>query len=222
MRWLMLAVALAGCDDGGDDPAAEANDAAVAIEMDQGAEARVDATAPDEGVAPDAGAALDMAADMAPILDVDMAAAPVILRASEPYERDVDFDWIAAGQPSEARLRAVVEAGVPVISLRYPNEDPFDEAGLIESLGGSFTRYATSGADYDSVDFREGMYDLYEAAIAAGGTVYLHCASSNRVGASWALFHAERLGLDAEAALEKGRAAGLSGLEGRVRAILGL
>jgi hypothetical protein len=49
--------------------------------------------------------------------------------------------------------------------------------------------------------------------------VYLHCASSNHVGPSWALYHAERLGVPPEEALAMGRAAGLGSLEALVREV---
>ncbi len=140
--------------------------------------------------------------------------------ASEPYERDVEFGWIAAGQPSEERLRALVEMGARIISLRAVSEEPFDEEALVNSLEGTFIRYPTSGSDYESVAFREAMYDLYDQQIELGGPVYLHCASSNRVGASWALYHAERLNFSDEEALVIGQAAGLAGLESLVLSIL--
>ena len=92
----------------------------------------------------------------------------------------------------------------------------------MESLGGTFLRYPTSPADYNNVQFREALYDLYDEHRALDPPVYLHCASGNRAGASWALYQAERLGTDAEEAVSLGRAAGLSSLETTVRSILGL
>ena len=56
----------------------------------------------------------------------------------------------------------------------------------------------------------------------AENIVYLHCASSNRVGASWALYQAQRKGVPAEDAIEMGKAAGLTSLESRVRSVLGI
>ncbi len=144
------------------------------------------------------------------------------LMATESHEADILYGWVAAGQPSEARVREVVETGATIISLRLETEDPFDEEGLIDSLGGEFIRYPTSSPDYDQVAFREAMYDLYDQQLDAGKIVYLHCASSNRVGASWALYQAERKGVPAEDAIEMGRQAGMGGLETRVREVLGL
>lgn len=144
---------------------------------------------------------------------------PAIL-ATESYEANVSFGWIAAGQPSPERLTDVVNQGARILSLRYENEETFGEQALVEGLGGVFLRYPTMGSDYNSVAFREGMYDLYDEQRALGGPVYLHCASSNRVGASWALYHAERLGFSDEEALAIGREAGLAGLESTVVSIL--
>lgn len=145
-----------------------------------------------------------------------------VLAASEGHESDILYGWVAAGQPSEARVEEIVATGATIISLRLPAEDPFDEPGLIDSLGGEFIRYPTSSADYDRVDFRESMYDLYDEQLDAGKIVYLHCASSNRVGASWALYQAERKGVAAEEAIAMGKAAGLGSLETRVREVLGI
>ena len=143
-------------------------------------------------------------------------------QATEAYEADIGDGWIAAGQPTEARLTEVVEIGARIITLRAAAEDPFDEQGLVEGLGGTFIRYATTATDYQDVAFREAMYDLYDVQFAMGGYVYLHCASSNRVGASWALYNAERRGVPAEEAVQMGIAAGLAGLEPMVRSILGI
>lgn len=144
------------------------------------------------------------------------------LSATEANEADVLYGWVAAGQPSEARVEEVVATGATIISLRLANEDPFDESGLIDSLGGTFIRYPTTASSYDDVNFREAMYDLYDEQLDAGVIVYLHCASSNRVGASWALYQAERKGVAPEEAITMGQAAGLQSLEGTVRGILGI
>lgn len=50
----------------------------------------------------------------------------------------------------------------------------------------------------------------------------VHCASSNRVGAMWALYR-HNVGVPAEIAIEEGRAAGLkTSREGAVREMMGL
>jgi len=144
------------------------------------------------------------------------------LRATQSHESGVDHGWIVAGQPTQERLREVVSLGARVISLRLPAEDPFDEKALVEGLGGTFIRYPTTSADMLAPEFRSGLYDLYDDQIRKGGPVYLHCASSNRAGASWALYNAERRGVPPLQALEMGRQAGMASLETLVVSILGL
>lgn len=215
-RWLFIAVAatVTACSGPTEEDdrtitvctALECAQADMADSADAGAD--VQEQAPDSGTA---------TPDAAP----DLEDRPVLV-ATESYEADILYGWVAAGQPTEARLEEVVATGATIISLRLPAEDPFDEPGLIASLGGTFIRYPVSPTDYDSVAFREAMYDLYDAELDAGNIVYLHCASSNRVGASWALYQAERKGVDGEEAIAMGRAAGLGSLETRVREILGL
>lgn len=58
--------------------------------------------------------------------------------------------------------------------------------------------------------------------MAAGAPVYLHCASSNRVGASRARYHAEWRGGDPADDLEIGRTTGLGRLEELMIELLGL
>lgn len=144
------------------------------------------------------------------------------LRAIGPGEADLLYGWVAAGQPSRQRIEEIVDTGATIISLRLPSEDPFDQAALIDDLGGTFIRYPTQSSDYDDPSFRAAMYDLYDRQLDAGNIVYLHCASSNRVGASWALYQAQRKGVPPQDALQMGRDAGLSSLEPRVRDLLGL
>ncbi len=178
----------------------------------------------DGGAGPDSGdePSPDAGNDTASTSDAADSGDSPTLSATESNEADILYGWVAAGQPTEERVEEIVATGATIISLRLESEDPFDEPGLIDSLGGTFIRYPTRGSDYDDVDFREGMYDLYDEQLEAGNIVYLHCASSNRVGASWALYQAERKDVPPEEAIEMGKDAGLSSLEDRVREILGL
>lgn len=231
--WVLGLLALvwtAGCDDssGGGEPAL--GDCGLAVEkcLAQDAGAEADQALADMG-ATDLGATVD-AEPMDALVDaepMDAAAPdaepPATLTATEGHEHEVEGNWLVAGQPSEARLTELVELGAVIISLRTPGEDPFDEQGLVEGLGGTFIRYATTPADYDQVAFREGMYDLYDEWRDPPVPVYLHCASANRAGTSWALYLAERQGVPGEEAIARGRAAGMgAALEARVRSILGL
>jgi len=61
---------------------------------------------------------------------------------------------------------------------------------------------------------------LDELIAAANGPVLIHCGSGNRVGALLAL-RESLAGADDEAAIEYGKEGGLTGLEDRVRDVLG-
>lgn len=187
----------------------------AAAPIDTAGAAAPDAIAPN----PDgASAAVDAgpSADAAPTNPNRAAFVPV-----SASEHALGGGWIGAGQPSEQRLLDVVKLGATVLSLRTQAEDPFDEPALVKGAGGTFIRYPVSSSQYQDKAFREALYDLYDAQMKLGVLVYLHCASSNRVGASWALYQAERKGLPLAEALAAGKAAGLSSLESMVVQILG-
>ncbi len=141
---------------------------------------------------------------------------------SQQLEFALGGDWIAAGQPSETRLLEVVALGARVISLRTEGEDPYDTGAVVSSAGGHYMRFPTRGSDLSSGEFRQRLYDMLDTELARDGRVYFHCGSSNRIGAAWALYHAERKGVTPEAALQMGLNGGMTRLETPVRQILGL
>jgi protein tyrosine phosphatase (PTP) superfamily phosphohydrolase (DUF442 family) len=63
------------------------------------------------------------------------------------------------------------------------------------------------GRDIPSNEDLAAMFNALDAA--NDGPVLLHCASSNRVGAVWALYRIDRAGLTADQAEAEGRAAGM-------------
>jgi uncharacterized protein (TIGR01244 family) len=125
---------------------------------------------------------------------------------------------ITAGQPDEASLNALAEAGyVAVIDLRAASEDRgFDEKNAVESLGMNYISIPISGAE--GITFENAS--LLDATLSGiDGPVLLHCASSNRVGALLSL--REKInGASDEDALRLGEAAGLSSLRSAVEARL--
>lgn len=139
-----------------------------------------------------------------------------------PNETSLGGGWIAAGQPDETRLKEVVSLGATILTLRPADEDPYAEQALVEALGGTFIRYPVHTADYNDADFRTALWDLYDDQMATGRLVYLHCKSSNRVGASWALYQFERKGKSATDAYALGEKAGMTSASDTVKAILGL
>lgn len=124
---------------------------------------------------------------------------------------------VVGGQPSPDVLRQAAEAGIRVVvNFRGEGEDPgYDEAALAASLGLTYLRVPVAGPQ----GLTEENVRLFDAVLEQVGDqpALMHCASGNRVGAMHALHAARYRGLDTEAAIEFGKARGLTGLEGAVR-----
>jgi uncharacterized protein (TIGR01244 family) len=161
--------------------------------------------------------ALPACADEQPVAGI----APVKVDLVEVVETGnvVAVDGIsAAGQPDEAALQVFAESGyAAVIDLRTQNEDRgFDEAAVVEELGMDYVSMPIAGSAAINIDNALKL----EALIASyDGPVLVHCASSNRVGALLAIADYESHG-DRDKALAKGKSAGMTGLEGRVKEVL--
>ena len=124
---------------------------------------------------------------------------------------------LIGGQPDEAALRAAAEAGVRVVVNLRTDEEPvdYDEAALVNELGMRYVRLPISGpADLTPENARAFGAILDEIG---DQPALLHCASGNRVGALYALHAGTELGMDADAAIELGKAHGLTRLEDAVR-----
>lgn len=127
----------------------------------------------------------------------------------------------AFGQPTEADLATLANAGVKtVINLRATDEPvDFNEADAVEKLGMHYVNIPITGpGDLDQARITR-FGEALDSARAQGG-VLIHCASANRVGAMVALDAAFNRGASAEDALALGRSAGLAGLEAAVAAML--
>jgi uncharacterized protein (TIGR01244 family) len=113
----------------------------------------------------------------------------------------------AAGRPSPEALRRLREWGFEtVIDLRRETEDGVrEEKAALASLG---VRHVSVPVSPDT--FSRQDVDAVSRAIAEanGRPVLLHCASSNRVGAVWAVMRVQA-GDTLEAAEAEGRKAGL-------------
>lgn len=123
--------------------------------------------------------------------------------------------FVASGQPDEAALRAIADAGfVAVVDLRSVNEDRgLDEQATINRLGMSYASLPISGAadiTFDNATVLDLILANYE------GRVLVHCLSGNRVGALYAL-REKLLGASFDDALAVGKAAGLTRLESVVK-----
>lgn len=132
-------------------------------------------------------------------------------------------DLLTGGQPAPddwARLR---DAGVAtVVNLRTPEEmGERDAAGEARAAGLSYVSLPVDGvADITEANARA-LWERVDGAADRGLTL-VHCASGNRVGALLALGAAQSGAMAPDQALAFGRAAGLAGLEARVRELLGL
>lgn len=121
----------------------------------------------------------------------------------------------ASGQPDAAALEVFADSGyAAVVDLRGPDEDRgFDEKAEVEDLGMDYISLPVTGRD--GINF-ENARKLSEILDQYDAPVLVHCGGANRVGALVAL-GASLDGADEEAAVEAGREAGLTQLEGVVR-----
>lgn len=125
---------------------------------------------------------------------------------------------ITGGQPNGAQFEALAKAGYrTVINTRAHGEPLVDqEQAFVEGLGMRYVHIPVgSGGDLTVANAK-----ILADALADGGPALVHCASSNRVGALFALkaFHLD--GQSADDALALGRAAGLTRMEPIVRGLL--
>ncbi len=124
------------------------------------------------------------------------------------------------GQPSPEQFTALATAGVKhVISFRPTDETPdLDEQALVTSAGMQFHNIAIADASALS---RENVEALDAVLKAIGDdTVFLHCASGNRVGAMMALRANWLYSTPADKALELGKNHGLTRMEAAVVPLL--
>jgi len=132
---------------------------------------------------------------------------PGVAVASESAADGVVF----AGQPTKETLEAAAKKGIKVvINLRRPEEMTkltLDEKTTAESLGMKYLNVPMS-TSLPKDDALKSVLDLL--ADGKNNPVLLHCASSNRAGAIWALYSGTRKGESADAAIADGKAAGMT------------
>lgn len=121
------------------------------------------------------------------------------------------------GQPSAAQLIRLSELGVTtVINLRPREEMEIDELSIVEGAGMSYINLPISGAEGITWGNAKQLSKLLKST---DGSVFLHCSSSNRVGALLALGAAAQ-GVAISNALRIGRLAGMTRLEEKTRSVL--
>ncbi len=121
----------------------------------------------------------------------------------------------AAGQPDEMGLKELADDGyAAVIDLRAAAEDRgLDEQTIVEDLGMVYVPLPIAGRD--AISF-ENAQKLDQILSGYDKPVLVHCGSSNRVGALFAL--REKLnGAEDEDALAFGKSAGMTSLESTVK-----
>jgi uncharacterized protein (TIGR01244 family) len=95
-----------------------------------------------------------------------------------------------AGQPSPEALARLKEMGFrTVVNLRTEQEGASQERPQVEAQGLRYVSVPVTPASLSLADVEAVEKAL---AVAADRPVLLHCASSNRVGAVWALIQARR------------------------------
>jgi uncharacterized protein (TIGR01244 family) len=123
------------------------------------------------------------------------------------------------GVLADGAMEQLRELGFTAVVSLLTEEENAREAEEAEAAGLKFSRIgvSTTAPTRDQVErFGEIMADTSQYP------VLVHCSSSNRVGALWALYRA-RQGVPAEIAIQEGRTVGLKpSREGAVRERLGL
>jgi len=131
-------------------------------------------------------------------------------------------DLFTGGQPAPDDWAGFRAAGVrTVVNLRTAAEmQGRDVAAEVRAQGMAYVSLPVDGPAGITDANARALWELVGTPDRGGALV--HCASGNRVGALLAIGAARAGAMSPEAALQFGRDAGLSGLEGRVRELLNL
>lgn len=121
-----------------------------------------------------------------------------------------DGSFYFAAQPSRETLEAAAGQGVRVVvNLRTADEMQigvgFDEPATARALGIRYVEIPIAPNTFSAQDADQ----LHRVLETTSDPVLIHCGTSNRVGALWALYLARHRGVTIEEAIERGRRAGL-------------
>lgn len=136
-----------------------------------------------------------------------------------PSYRVIEPGLAVAGQPSPEALGRLKEMGFrTVVNLRTQQEGAAQERPVVEAQGLRYVSVPVSPATLGLADVQavEGVL-----ADPAARPVLLHCASSNRVGAVWAVIQARKGKSLAEAEAAGAEAGMRPNMQGVVRRVLG-
>lgn len=156
-------------------------------------------------------------ADPAPVEIV--AEAPAETPELLPKQKTPGDGMISGGQPSPEELTALRDAGYKtVMNLRNPDEPGVgNEAEVVDGLGMTYVSLPIDGAASLT---RENVEAFAEALESVEYPLAIHCGSGNRIGAMFALKAFWLDGKAADEALQIGRDAGMTRLEGAVTKIV--
>ena len=134
--------------------------------------------------------------------------------AKQPYE-----NIITGGQPSIQDLKALKVLGYTnIVNLRTSGEfDGFDEVTEAKKLGLKYISLEVAGASGITLDNAKKLDAILKEL---NGNTLVHCASSNRVGALFAVRAAAINGKSIEDALIEGKSAGLKSLYKKAESLL--
>jgi uncharacterized protein (TIGR01244 family) len=116
-------------------------------------------------------------------------------------------DIATAGQPTDEALADIQKAGFrTIINLRTESEGSLEEKPKVEALGLAYHNIPVGSEGISKEDVA-----LFEKILGDSKThpVFIHCASSNRVGAMWFIHQVLGEGKDEASALEEAKKAGL-------------
>ena len=124
-----------------------------------------------------------------------------------------------AGQPTAEDIATLKEKGyTTVIDLRGLSEDRgFDEKAVVEVNDLVYLQLPIAGGAGLTIENANSLHALLKGN---AGELFVHCASGNRVGALIAISAFTNDHLSVDDALALGKAAGLTGFENDVKAML--
>ncbi|GAA5316460.1 MAG: hypothetical protein AseanaTS_16640 [Candidatus Pelagadaptatus aseana] len=134
--------------------------------------------------------------------------------ASQPYD-----NIICGGQPGIEDYRLMKTAGIDnVINMRMPGEhSDFNDQEQASAAGLTYVAMPIAGEPAITLDAAR---QLDEVLAGLDGNTLVHCASSNRVGALFAIRAAVLQGKPLEDAVAEGQAAGLKALLDRTLMVI--
>lgn len=135
--------------------------------------------------------------------------------------RAVGEDLLFGGQPTPEALTALAAQGYrTVLTTRGDGELQWDERARVDSLG---MRFVSIPMPNPLTEIPDTWVEQFDAVMRdAQRPLLLHCSSGNRVAGLWAVWLAERQGVDRAQALQLGEKAGMTRVRPLVEKRLGV